>query len=64
MIRHIETLICDGCGLRKENDPEDAWLGAQHEADTCQWLTVKKEYPIRHYCPECKVPVKICEAKP
>jgi hypothetical protein len=55
MIRRVLMLICDNCGHRKEIDPEDEWLGAQYEADTCGWLTVDGK-PDRHYCPSCKVP--------
>ena len=59
MIKKIETLICDSCGLRREIPQEDEWLGAQHEADTCRWLTLKDRKPHRHYCPSCKTPVEV-----
>jgi hypothetical protein len=61
MIRTITFIECDCCDARIELSTGDEDLAA-HDARLHNWHVEMNRYPSRHYCPACKVPVKLAKA--
>lgn len=59
MIRNITQIICDSCGLTR-NDADDLFEDESWWYRDYSWLKIEGRYN-EHYCPECKTMARLCQ---